>query len=119
MSCVSGPGCLCFNIHLKKKTARDLVINHNHPETGTCLRPHTYTQSSSDYGSLRINIRADSEGFFRVVSPVILFNAMLFVVCFLFPPPPFFFFYLTDLFPIPGLTITAETNQWPMVINSL
>lgn len=31
----------------------------------------------------------------------------------------FFFFFLPDLFPMPGLTIRAETNQWPMMINSL
>lgn len=38
---------------------------------------------------------------------------MLFVVgfCGFFSPP--------DLFPMPGLTTTAETNQWPMMINSL
>lgn len=37
---------------------------------------------------------------------------MLFVVA-------FFFFCLPDLFPGPGLTITADSNQWPMMINSL
>lgn len=30
-----------------------------------------------------------------------------------------FFFFLSDLFPMPGLTVTAKTNQWPMMINSV
>lgn len=54
----------CFNIQLKKKRpVGNVVINHSHPETGTCLRPHTRTHPSSDYGSIRINIEQTPRDF--------------------------------------------------------
>jgi len=73
----------CFNTHLKKGPVGDLVINHSHSETDTCLHPHTctWTQSSSDYGSIRINIEQTQRDFQNSLSG---FFIQCNVICFSF-----------------------------------